>query len=68
MYEGDIPDKMYDIAVESMRNKILFSTVNVFKKMPFYKILTPKLQSEVIKEVLKKEFKKIMYYVCDFNS
>jgi hypothetical protein len=43
MYEGDIPDKMYDIAVESMRNKILFSTVNVFKKMPFYKILTPKL-------------------------
>jgi len=22
----------------------------------------------VIKEVLKKEFKKIMYYVCDFNS
>ena len=22
----------------------------------------------MIKEVLKKEFKKIMYYVCDFNS
>jgi Ion channel len=34
--EGDIPSKMYDCAIEAMRDSILDSTVNVFKTYPFY--------------------------------
>ena len=66
--EGDIPGKLYDGAVESMKNAIMFSTVNVFKKWPFYKVLTPKLKDKVIKTVLSNLFEKTMYYFCDFNS
>jgi hypothetical protein len=66
--EGDIPSKLYDGAIESMKNAILFSTVNVFKKWPFYKVLTPKLKDKVVKSVLNNLFEKTMYYFCDFNS
>jgi hypothetical protein len=65
--EGDIPGKLYDGAVESMKNAIMFSTVNVFKKWPFYKVLTPKLKDKVIKTVLNNLFEKTMYYFCDFH-
>jgi len=65
---GDIPGKMYDGAIESMKNAILFSTVNVFKNWPFYKVLTPKLKDKVVKTVLNNLFEKTMYYFCDFNA
>jgi len=35
--EGDIPNKIYDSAIDSMKNVVMFSTVNVFKKWPYYK-------------------------------
>ena len=34
--EGDIPSKMYDAAIDAMRDSILDSTVNVFKNYPFF--------------------------------
>jgi len=41
-FVGDIPDSFYDEVIESMKNKIEHSTLNVFKT-PFFKILTPRL-------------------------
>jgi len=35
--EADIPGKIYDGAIDSMKNSVMFSTVNVFKKWPYYK-------------------------------
>jgi len=34
--EGDIPEEIYDGAIDSMKNSVMFSTVNVFKKWPYY--------------------------------
>jgi len=51
-FEGDIPVEYYDVVIESMKNKIEKSTVSVFKT-DYFKLLTPRLQSLLIKEVLK---------------
>jgi hypothetical protein len=68
VYEGDIPDIIYDIAIDSISNSVMFSTFTAFKSYPFYAQLTPKLKNVIVECILYDLHSKMIYFFNDYQN
>ena len=62
-----LDNELWDATHDFLEDNLRYSTRIGFKNSPFWKILSPKLQQELVKTMLQKQIKRMKYFFYDFE-